>query len=43
MKTATHPFQPERGALHVRRQIANGLVIALTTLLQAPPSSFWAI
>lgn len=32
MKTATHPFQPERGALHVRRRIANGVVIALTTL-----------
>ena len=32
MKTATHPFQPERGALHLRRQIANGLTVTLTTL-----------
>jgi phosphate transport system permease protein len=32
MKTATHPFQPERGALHVRRQIASVLAVALTTL-----------
>jgi phosphate transport system permease protein len=32
MKTAAHPFRPERGALHVRRQIANYLTIGLTTL-----------
>jgi phosphate transport system permease protein len=32
MKTATHPFQPERGALHLRRQITNGLTVTLTTL-----------
>jgi phosphate transport system permease protein len=32
MKTAAHPFQPERGALHVRRQIANYLAVGLTTL-----------
>jgi phosphate transport system permease protein len=32
MKTAAHPFQPDQRGLHVRRQIANYLVIGLTTL-----------
>ncbi len=32
MKTTAHPFQPERSALHARRQIANGLAIGLTTI-----------
>lgn len=32
MKTAAHPFQPDQRSLHVRRQIANYLVIGLTTL-----------
>jgi phosphate transport system permease protein len=35
MKTAAHPFRPEHGALHVRRQIANYLTIGLTTLFAA--------
>jgi len=32
MKTAAHLFQPDRGALHLRRQIANYLAVGLTTL-----------
>ncbi|HEY7350193.1 MAG TPA: phosphate ABC transporter permease PstA [Ktedonobacterales bacterium] len=32
MKTPTHPFQPDSAVLHVRRQIANYLVVGLTTL-----------
>jgi phosphate transport system permease protein len=32
MKAAVHPFQPERGALHLRRQVVNGLAVGLTTL-----------
>ena len=32
MKAAAHPFRSERGALHVRRQIANYLTIGLSTL-----------
>lgn len=32
MKTAAHPFQPDQRAVHVRRQIANSLVVGLTTL-----------
>jgi phosphate transport system permease protein len=32
MKTAAHPFQPDRKGLHVRRQVANYLVVGLATL-----------
>lgn len=32
MKMAAHPFQPDSRTLHVRRQIANSLVVGLATL-----------
>lgn len=42
MKTVAHPFQPDKQSLHVRRQIANYLVIGLATLFAAAAIFFLA-